>query len=85
MNLIPEIGSKGGLLVTDTVAVADKNYCAIYCVEDTIFTSITGTFTVQGTITDATVLAGVLLLGNFTGFQLQSGAVIAYNAEVPQS
>ena len=81
-HFIPQIGSEDGLLVTDTVAVAGGNYCAILMVEATVFTALTsGTMSVQGAIGDAAFAAGVVIYGNFTAFELFSGAVIAYDAK----
>ena len=84
IHFIPQLGETDGLLVTDTVAVtavAGVSYCAIYCVEDTSFSVLTGTMSVQGAIGDALCVAGVILLGNFTAFTLGAGAVIAYKAK----
>jgi hypothetical protein len=83
IHFIPQIGETDSLLVTDTVAVTGKNFCAIYCVEDTVFNVLTGTVTVQGALADATFAAGTIIIGNFTGFDLTSGAVVAYYAKPP--
>ena len=85
MNLIPDIGEGASLLVTNITAVTGKNYCAIYCVEATVFSVLTGTISVQGALGNATFAAGTIILGNFTDFTLTSGAVVAYEAAVPQS
>ena len=82
MHFIPQIGSEDGLLVTDTTAVTGINACAIQMVEDTVFTSLTsGTMSVQGAIGDAAFKAGTVIFGNFTAFELASGAIIAYDAK----
>lgn len=84
IHFIPQLGETDSLLVTDTVlvaAVAGVSYCAIYCVEDTVFAVLTGSCTVQGAIGDATFAAGTIILGNFTAFDLASGAVVAYKAK----
>ena len=80
-HFIPQIGSTDALLVTDTVAVTGINACAIQMVEDTVFSVLTGTISVQGAIGDATFAAGEVIFGNFTAFTLASGAVIAYDAK----
>jgi len=81
MNYIPELGSHQCDLVTGTSAKSGQSWCAIYCIEATVFTSLTGTITVTGNLADAAFAAGTMILGNFTEFQLTSGAVIAYRAE----
>jgi hypothetical protein len=74
-----EPGLTDGLLITDTNA-ATGNWCAIQIVENTVFTTLTGTITVQGGLAGETLIAGSIIYGNFTEIKLASGAVIAYNA-----
>jgi len=85
MNLIPEIGTTDCLLVTDTVLVEEDEFSYIQIVEDTVFTSLTGTITIQGLWANANFAAGEIIVGRFTGFQLASGAVLAYRSTVPQA
>ncbi len=82
-NRIPLLGKHGFLLVTDTTAQSGGNWSSIYIVEETIFTSLTGGYSLGtgSALADATFAAGEIIVGNFTAFELASGAVIAYNAE----
>ena len=84
VNFIPQLGETDFLLVTDDVAVtavAGVSYCALYCAEDTVFNVLTGEYTLQGSLADCTFAAGVILLGNFTAFDLTSGSVMAFYAK----
>jgi hypothetical protein len=62
---------------SDTTAVTG-NFYAIKCVTSTVFASITETGRVGNRV--LTRLAGDILYGAFTGYQLTSGDVEAYNA-----
>jgi len=81
IHFIPQIGETDSLLVTDTAAVTAQNFCALYCAEATVFSALTGTYTLQGALADCTFAAGTIILGNFTAFTLASGAVVAYKAK----
>jgi len=82
-NLIPQLGRNGFLLVTDTTAQSGGNWSTIYFTKDTVFTSLTGDYSLGtgSALADAGFAAGELILGSFTAFELASGAVIAYNAK----
>ena len=81
MNYVPDLGTHQCDLVTSTAAKSGEQWCAIYCIETTVFTTLTGTVTVTGNLADASFAAGTMILGNFTAFTLASGAVVAYRAE----
>lgn len=73
--------SKGGssaTITTDTTAVTGT-FAAITVLSDAVFTSLTRANT-TGTIGSTTIPAGVTIFGAITGYQLASGAVIAYGA-----
>lgn len=73
--------SKGGssaTITTDTVAVTGS-FVAVTVLADAVFTSLTRANT-TGSLGSTTVPAGVTLFGDITGYQLASGAVIAYGA-----
>lgn len=71
-------GSGAATITTDTTVVSGS-FVAITILNDAVFTSLTRSNT-TGTIGSVTVPAGVTLFGTFTGYQLASGAVIAYGA-----
>jgi hypothetical protein len=71
-------GSASATITTDTVAVTGT-FAAITVLSDAVFTSLTRANT-TGTLGATTVPAGVTLFGTITGYQLASGAVIAYGA-----
>ena len=73
--------SKGGssaTITTGTVAVTGS-FVAVTVLADAVFTSLTRTNT-TGLLGSTTVPAGVTIFGDITGYQLASGAVIAYGA-----
>ena len=73
--------SKGGssaTITTGTTAVTGT-FSAITVLSDAVFTSLTRANT-TGSLGATTVPAGVTLFGTITGYQLASGAVIAYGA-----
>ena len=80
-NPLPVKDTAGGdaaTITTDTVAVTGS-FVAITVLADAVFTSLTRTNT-TGTLGSITIPAGVTIFGAITGYQLASGAVIAYGA-----
>jgi hypothetical protein len=71
-------GSSAATITTDTAAVTGT-FAAITVLSDAVFTSLTRANT-TGTLGATTIPAGVTLFGTITGYQLASGAVIAYGA-----
>lgn len=71
------LGCGGCVNVTDTSATTGA-FWALTVIADATFTSLTDT-SATGALTGVAVPAGVTLYGDFTGFQLTSGAVRAYN------
>ena len=80
-NPLPVKDTAGGdaaTITTDTVAVTGS-FVAITVLADAVFTSLTRANT-TGTLGSITIPAGVTIFGAITGYQLASGAVIAYGA-----
>ncbi len=80
-NPLPVKDTTGGdaaTITTNTVAVTGT-FAAITVLSDAVFTSLTRTNT-TGSLGSTTVPAGVTIFGDITGYQLASGAVIAYGA-----
>lgn len=71
------MGNGGFGLVTATSAQTG-NYVGLQVVTPTVFASITGNG-ITGTWSGTSIPAGTVIVGPITGFQLTSGAVIAYN------
>ena len=74
------MGNGGFGLVTSTSAQTG-NYVALQIVTPTVFTSISGNG-ITGTWSGTSIPAGMVIVGPITGFQLTSGAVIAYNGVI---
>jgi hypothetical protein len=72
------MGREGVSLITDTAAYTGT-YCGLIPLEPTVFTSITG-YRVSGNWITKAIPSGTPVVGNFTGFQLLSGSILAYNA-----
>jgi hypothetical protein len=75
------MGRQGFQLVTDTAAKTG-NWSSLVPIEPTVFSSITGT-NISGTWLSKTIPTGQVLPGDITGFQINSGAVIAFLARTP--
>jgi hypothetical protein len=75
---IEETGLNAATITTDTAAVTGT-FAAITVIADAVFTSLTRANT-TGTLGATTVPAGVTIFGDITGYELASGAVIAYGA-----
>lgn len=71
-------GAAAATITTNTTAVTGT-FTAITAIADTVFTSLTRSNT-TGALGSVTVPAGVTIFGSITGYQLASGAVIAYGA-----
>lgn len=73
------LGLNGGEYVNDTTAKTG-DWFAIVATEDTVLASIDSNVTNLNSIASSTVLsANTAIYGSIKGFQLTSGAVIAYN------
>jgi len=72
------MGQYGFKLITSTSAQTGS-FCALCVVSDAVFASITGTG-ISGTWSGTTIPAGIVLPGRVSGFQLSSGAVVAFLA-----
>ena len=81
-NLAAELamGASGFSLVTATAAQTGQ-WCKLTTVASTTFTSISGNG-ISGTWSATAIPAGIDIFGPITGFQLTSGAVIAYNGAI---
>ena len=71
----------GGFGLVTSTASQTGNYVALQTVSPTVFTSISGNG-ITGTWSATTIPAGIVMPGPITGFQLTSGAVIAYNGVI---
>lgn len=71
-------GTAAATITTDTTAVTGT-FAAITVLSDAVFTSLTRAST-TGSLGSTTIPAGVTIFGDITGYQLASGAVIAYGA-----
>ena len=74
------MGNGGFSLVTSTAAQTG-NYVGLTIVNQASFTSITGN-NISGSWSTVSIPAGITIVGPITGFQLSSGAVIAYNGVI---
>jgi hypothetical protein len=66
----------GAQFVNNTTAVVGP-FFAVLCITATVFSSITVNYT-GNTFTGVTIPAGTILYGDWDGFTLTSGSVIAY-------
>lgn len=72
------MGRNGLRYTADTTAVTG-NFCAIYCVTSTVFTTLTAETGFDGTtITGVTFPAGTWIFSPITAYTLTSGSVFAY-------
>lgn len=75
------IGQYGAVYESGTTAVTG-NFGCITALEDAVFSALTATnWTGDGTAS-LPLKAGVTIFGNFTGFTLTSGKVVAYNKAI---
>ena len=74
-------GQAGAVFESGTTAVSGE-FCAIFFLEDTVFTSLTWPEQTGADMSTGTVTfpKGATIFGQITAFQLASGKVLAYNA-----
>ena len=70
-------GSNGGSYFSTSSGAQTGNWYCIQTIATTTLTSLTGNLT---GIAGVSIPAGTLLYGNFTGLQVSSGGVIAFNS-----
>jgi hypothetical protein len=78
---VKSFGEAGSVFCKTTNAVtAPPNvaFHAIQIVSDAVFSALTGGSITGDSIIGTSIPSGQILFGNFTGFTLSSGAVIAY-------
>ncbi len=73
-------GEAGYINETGTTAITGQDLCAIQCLIDTSFSSLTDLLASGDALTGITFPAGTVLYGKFSGFTLTSGAVRAYKS-----
>ena len=72
------LGQYGAVYENGTDAVTG-NFGCITALEDSAFSSLTATNWTGDSTASLPLKAGVTIFGNFTGFTLSSGKVVAYN------
>ena len=74
-------GQAGATFESGTTAVTGE-FCSIFFLEDTVFTSLTWPELDGDTVASGSVVfpAGSSIFGQITAFQLSSGKVLAYKA-----
>ena len=81
------MGQAGAIVETSTTAITGKSIVAIQMIEDTVFSVLTPSDTVNGygvpaangdTLASVTIPAGMTIYGHWTAFTLSDGKVIAY-------
>ena len=74
-------GQAGATFESGTTAVTGE-FCSIFFLEDTVFTSLTWPELDGDTVASSSVVfpAGSSIFGQITAFQLSSGKVLAYKA-----
>jgi len=72
------LGQYGAVYESGTTAVTG-NFGCITALEDSAFSSLTATNWTGDSTASLPLKAGVTIFGNFTGFTLTSGKVVAYN------
>jgi hypothetical protein len=75
---LSDLGQYGFDWICDTGVEIGK-WDALYATTDTIFNTLTGSYTLHGTL--PTLAAGELVRGRFTAITLTSGTLIAYRAK----
>jgi hypothetical protein len=69
-------GQKGATYVTDGESAAG-DFCALQCLSDTAFTSVTWP-ALTGTFPTVTLAAGTVIYGQVASFTVNFGSVLAY-------
>ena len=69
-------GQKGATYVTDSES-ATGDFCALQCLTDTAFTSVTWP-ELTGTFPTVTIAAGTVIYGQISSFTVDFGSVLAY-------
>lgn len=74
-------GQAGAVFESGTSSITGE-FCAIFFLEDTVFTSLTWPEQTGDDMSTGTVTfpKGATIFGQITAFQLASGKVLAYNA-----
>jgi len=70
--------SHGFVATTSTGTAQTGDFWAILTLADTTFSTLTGNYT--GTLTGTTIPAGLTIYGEFTGYTVGTGRIIAYRA-----
>ena len=71
-------GSPGFVVTSSTGMAQTGAFWAITMLADTTFSAIGGNFT--GTLSGVTIPAGITIFGEFEGYTVGTGKVIAYNS-----
>lgn len=72
------LGQLGGRYVTAATGAVTGDFGVLHAIAETIFTSITSS-TIPDDLSGLHMFGGDTIFGRFSAFQVQSGAVIAYN------
>lgn len=72
------LGQNGVVVETGTTAITGIRAVAIQMLSDTVFTSLTENGATGDGMDGFTIQAGTVIYGDFTAFELASGAVRAY-------
>jgi len=78
---VKSFGEAGSVFSKTTTAVTAPTgvaFHAIQIITDTVFSALTGGSIAGDSIIGATIPAGQVIFGVFTGFTLTSGSVLAY-------
>lgn len=67
----------GGVVNTSNTTAVTGNFFAVQAVTEVVLTSLSETGA-EGNLNGATLAAGTVLYGRFTGYQLSSGTLRAY-------
>jgi hypothetical protein len=78
-NIDKQTFGQGGCEVVTADTIPAGDYCALQCITDVTLTSLNAP-RLTGTITGITLPAGTVIFTQFTGGEVDSGTVIAYNA-----
>ena len=65
---------------TGTTAITGR-FCALQCLADTVFATLTESNATGDALTAITISSGTILFGDFTAFTLTSGKVRAYKSQ----
>lgn len=72
------LGQFGAVYESGTTAIAGQSFGAIQVLADATFSSLTATDWSGDSLANLAVPAGMTIFGDFTGFTLSSGRVVAY-------